>query len=154
MAYGDLFRALPDDAFRAGLEVQANTIIDLLCAKRASYGPDNLTRFGEFGILVRVGDKLERLAHMHRQGLTDTAVGESLDDAWDDILGYALLRKLVAFTEAVNLEDDNDGTLQTSAGEIDSGDAHMGIDGERVRKAVAALRTAVEGDPETPYVGD
>lgn len=64
---------------------------NLLGRKRESYGPSNLSKFGDVGVLVRTSDKVERLAHMHRHGLTTSAVGEDAEDAWRDIAGYALL---------------------------------------------------------------
>lgn len=63
----------------------------LLVAKRESYGPFNLAKFGDDGILIRVSDKLERLIHMSRENLETTAVDESRIDAWRDIVGYGLL---------------------------------------------------------------
>lgn len=69
----------------------ANDMVSLLTAKRQSYGPSNLTVFGDDGVLVRTSDKLQRLVHMRNTGIKTTAVNESVEDAWRDIAGYALL---------------------------------------------------------------
>jgi hypothetical protein len=95
------FAELSDYGFDAALREVLNTMHVLLAAKRDSYGPHNLTKFGDVGVLVRAYDKIERLAHMHRTGKTTTAVGEDALDAWRDLTGYSLLM-LVAHS----LEDD------------------------------------------------
>lgn len=63
-------------------------IKDLLIAKNASYGDDNLRRFGRYGILVRVSDKVERIRNLLESG--QTAVFETEKDTWMDIAGYAI----------------------------------------------------------------
>ena len=63
----------------------------LLQSKRVSYGPHNLTEFGDIGVLIRTNDKIKRLVHMWQKDLSTTAVGEDALDAWRDIAGYALL---------------------------------------------------------------
>lgn len=105
-AWGDDFRVLTPQQFREQMTGVAMEMVDLLCRKRASYGPDNLTKFGEFGILVRTSDKLERLAHMHRQGIDVTEVGEDAEDAWCDLAGYSLLVLLIRITERAIVYED------------------------------------------------
>ncbi len=95
------FAELSDYGFDAALRGVLTNMSILLMAKRESYGPHNLTKFGDVGVLVRAYDKIERLAHMHRNGMTTTAVGEDALDAWTDLAGYSLLM-LVAHS----LEDD------------------------------------------------
>ena len=85
------FENLSPDEFKSVLLDVTRDMRDLLQNKRESYGPGNLTEFGDFGVLVRTSDKLKRLAHMHREGIDMTAVNESAEDAWRDIAGYALL---------------------------------------------------------------
>lgn len=85
------FEELDSGQFDDTLKAAMGDLFDLLKAKRASYGPGNLTEFGDFGVLVRTSDKLKRLVHMHREGIDVTAVNESSEDAWRDIAGYALL---------------------------------------------------------------
>jgi len=85
------FEALTPDEFSDAATSVALGVVELLGRKRESYGPSNLTQFGDHGVLVRTSDKLQRLAHMHREGIDMTAVNESAEDAWRDIAGYALL---------------------------------------------------------------
>lgn len=100
--FGEAFGELTIDEFHGTLDAVCVEMITLLRSKRESYGPNNLTRFGEAGMIVRTGDKLERLWHMHRQGLQTTSVDEDRLDAWRDIAGYALLR--LAIEKAEELE--------------------------------------------------
>lgn len=64
-------------------------IRDLLCQKGTDYGPHNLSRFGELGILIRVSDKIDRLISMGKS--TAAVIDETIEDTWKDIAGYALL---------------------------------------------------------------
>ena len=68
-------------------------VYELLLAKRHDYGKANIEKHGESGILVRLDDKLARLAHL--QGAAETQASESIDDTWLDIAGYAVLALLL-----------------------------------------------------------
>ncbi|WP_300267808.1 hypothetical protein [Microbacterium sp.] len=92
MNFGEAFGRLDMDEFCSVLDAVCLEMQELLARKRESYGPTNLTRFGEEGMIVRTGDKLERLWHMHKSDLQTTSVDEDRLDAWRDIAGYALLR--------------------------------------------------------------
>lgn len=82
-------------AFRLALADLAHEMVTHLTIKRASYGAGNLTRHGLYGILIRSDDKAERLRQMYVMNVPrTTASGETEQDAWDDILGYALLAGL------------------------------------------------------------
>lgn len=85
------FSALSDEEFETTTNVLTAGVVRMLVAKRQSYGPHNLAKFGDHGVLVRTSDKVERLIHMEGEGVTTTAVKESALDAWRDIAGYALL---------------------------------------------------------------
>jgi hypothetical protein len=57
--------------------------------KQLDYGPNNISDFGEFGVLVRLNDKVNRL-----KNLFDTKVeakNESIADTWKDITNYGLI---------------------------------------------------------------
>lgn len=74
-------------------------INDLLTRKRQSYGPGNLTRHGEVGIIVRMGDKMQRLDNYAEKLMSGRveevfADGESIQDCYRDIIGYATLALL------------------------------------------------------------
>lgn len=93
----ELFADLSVGEFVNALDGVTDDMKRLLRDKRLSYGPSNLAKFGDLGVLVRTSDKIERLAHMHREGIEMTAVRESAEDAWSDIVGYGLL-VLVAYS--------------------------------------------------------
>jgi hypothetical protein len=77
--------------FKRRLSLHFHEIIDLLAAKRQSYGSQNLTMFGGLGIVVRANDKLQRLGQMYQQGEIRNADGDSMEDAWRDLIGYGVL---------------------------------------------------------------
>jgi hypothetical protein len=72
---------------------------ELFCKKQRDYGPGNINAFGEYGILVRTNDKIERLKHLiavPRNIVVGTRPeNESIDDTWMDIATYALIALLL-----------------------------------------------------------
>lgn len=62
-----------------------------LLQKRHDYGPGNLSKHGEFGILVRMDDKVARLNSLVAQGKAPAVENESVGDTWLDVMGYAAL---------------------------------------------------------------
>lgn len=64
-------------------------VADLIISKQHDYGHGNILAFGEFGVLVRASDKLERLKNLHRLG--DCPANETIEDTWKDLAGYALI---------------------------------------------------------------
>lgn len=63
-----------------------------ICLKRhEDYGPGNISRHGELGVLVRMDDKLARLEHL----LGREAKCESIEDSWLDLVNYAVIGLLV-----------------------------------------------------------
>jgi hypothetical protein len=68
-----------DDA----LEELAEVLVD----KHHDYGEENLTTFGELGVLVRATDKVARLKNLLEK---DSLVDESREDTWRDLAGYAI----------------------------------------------------------------
>ena len=74
----------------------ATEAADLVIRKQSDYGPDNILKCpvgAELGIVVRLYDKLSRLANLLQSGKTPN--NESLTDTADDIIGYGLLLKMV-----------------------------------------------------------
>jgi hypothetical protein len=108
------------DAFDQALTDKMNQLKDLLVSKRRSYGASNLTRHGVFGILVRTDDKMERLRHMHEEGLQVTDVGESYTDAWQDVAGYALLALLFLEHGPAMYTDGHLATARAAARQLDT----------------------------------
>jgi len=64
-------------------------LTELLIAKHHDYGPQNILKFGELGVLVRISDKLERLLNLHKKGFDP--LNESALDNFFDIAGYAVI---------------------------------------------------------------
>ena len=61
--------------------------------KQHDYGPGNIAKFGEFGVLVRTNDKLERLINLNKRG--DTPANESVMDTWQDLSVYGAIARVV-----------------------------------------------------------
>lgn len=61
--------------------------------KQQDYGPYNIAKFGEAGIIVRLSDKLERMKHLLKKGIKPN--NESLTDTVIDIANYCVILKLV-----------------------------------------------------------
>lgn len=133
-----LFAKLTPDEFDTVLGMVLRDMHDLLVAKNQSYGPANLTKFGDEGVLVRTSDKLERLIHMRQQGIDITAVGENALDAWVDIAGYALLVQVAA---KLRVPETNDVTISgvTYRGEPDESADTM------ADRIIQEMRAAEEG---------
>jgi len=67
----------------------ADEIAELLDQKRADYGTENIKKFGSYGVLVRVSEKVERLINLSKRN--DKPNFESIEDSWRYIAGYAIL---------------------------------------------------------------
>lgn len=79
-------------------------VFSLFVKKQRDYGPGNINAFGEFGILVRTNDKIERLKNLYSKNSFTQNPGEkvniptsneSVDDTWMDIATYAMIALLV-----------------------------------------------------------
>lgn len=62
--------------------------------KQRDYGSQNIAKFGEKGVLVRVTDKVERLKTLLWDRQDAEPMNEALGDTWDDLHVYALIGKL------------------------------------------------------------
>ncbi len=60
-----------------------------LCDKQRDYGPNNISRFGQSGLLLRLHDKVARLENLVYNG--KDAKNESLHDTYLDIVGYSVI---------------------------------------------------------------
>ena len=60
-----------------------------LCDKQRDYGPNNIARFGQSGLLLRLHDKVARLENLVSNG--KDAKNESLHDTYLDIVGYSII---------------------------------------------------------------
>lgn len=62
-------------------------VAEIMRERSAKYGPGNIAQFGDFGVIVRLADKLSRLQHARGVDFAD----EQARDAWLDIIGYGLI---------------------------------------------------------------
>ena len=67
---------------------EGQVIID----KQRDYGPGNINAFGDFGILVRINDKLERLKNLYTNSRDPQH--ESVDDSWMDASNYGTIARM------------------------------------------------------------
>ena len=79
---------------REALRVALANVI-LIDRKQQDYGSGNIAKFGEFGCIVRMSDKFERVVNLmkHRRG---KPVNESILDSYRDFSNYGILATLVA----------------------------------------------------------
>lgn len=77
--------------FETSLDEALADVRAVMLDRRAKYGPGNILRHGELGVVVRLGDKYERLDHSREVDFAD----ESTDDCVTDIIGYGLVLKLL-----------------------------------------------------------
>ena len=70
------------------------TVIDTVITKQRDYGKENILRFGQYGLAVRVHDKLARLEHLLASGATPNH--ESIGDTVLDLVGYSVIGILLA----------------------------------------------------------
>ena len=61
--------------------------------KQLDYGPKNISAFGSFGCIVRMGDKLGRLSNLF-MNRKRKVVNESITDSLRDISNYSVIALL------------------------------------------------------------
>lgn len=64
-------------------------VSEVLSNKQRDYGPNNIARFGEKGLIVRLHDKVARLENLLAHNLS--ARNESIVDTYLDIIGYSVI---------------------------------------------------------------
>ena len=69
-------------------------MFELFKRKQASYGPRNISTFGERGVLIRSNDKIQRLIRMVWQEHDNPLRDESIEDTWYDLSVYAIIALL------------------------------------------------------------
>ena len=75
--------------------------IALFDKKQKDYGPANISKFGIFGVIVRVSDKIERLINLHQKsvqfhsGHSGSVQNESIEDSWTDLSVYGAIARVV-----------------------------------------------------------
>lgn len=68
-------------------------VTELLIKKQTDYGPENINRFGQFGLVVRTHDKVARLENLLAKGIDPS--NESVNDTYMDIVGYSAIGIMV-----------------------------------------------------------
>ena len=97
---------LTTDLARAVVPILIRNLITLE-AKQKDYGPHNLTKFGTFGVVVRMGDKMERIINLanksrryegvadaigrHPSARAEIVQNEPLADSFLDMANYSLI---------------------------------------------------------------
>lgn len=61
----------------------------LMISKQRDYGHENITSFGELGVLVRANDKMARLRNL-LWGSKEPK-NEGVEDTWRDLANYAII---------------------------------------------------------------
>ena len=73
--------------------------ITLFDKKQRDYGTNNINKFGVFGILVRVSDKVERLINLNKKSerskIEKIEANEPMTDNWADITVYGAIARIV-----------------------------------------------------------
>jgi hypothetical protein len=90
------------DSASAGFEVDvAETMREamlILIGRHRDYGPKNISEAYPdpmTALLVRVGDKMERLRNLHGQSGKTAVYGERVRDSWIDLLNYSAIALMV-----------------------------------------------------------
>jgi hypothetical protein len=68
---------------------QLGKVYETFCRKQRDYGRGNIAKFGAPGVLVRLSDKVERIANLVRRG--GEPANEGLDDSWLDAATYGVI---------------------------------------------------------------
>ena len=69
--------------------------------KQRDYGSGNIGDFGEYGVLVRVNDKIQRLKNLQKRigrniGMTESVepTNENISDTWLDLSVYSIIARM------------------------------------------------------------
>jgi hypothetical protein len=71
--------------------------LQLLDCKQLDYGRANLDRFGSYGVLVRLNDKVSRMTNLLQPGME--ANYESISDTWQDAANYSVIGQILTDEE-------------------------------------------------------
>lgn len=75
--------------FEEGVDVVLSELREIMLKKQADYGHENITDFGEMGVVVRMNDKMSRIKNLLKTG-NDPKV-EPLVDSFVDIANYSII---------------------------------------------------------------
>jgi len=78
------------------------TDIQLFDKKQGDYGPQNISKFGVIGVLIRSSDKIERLVNLYKTATlkkTNTPTprnqDETVEDTWADLSVYGAIARII-----------------------------------------------------------
>lgn len=95
-----------EDALREALLRAETVILD----RHVKYGTKNILLHGEYGVIIRLFDKLCRYENGLKEGHSDDFGDESFEDTINDLIGYAcILRLLRAGEWELPMEGEGDG---------------------------------------------
>lgn len=81
---------------------------NLFKQKNTDYG-DAFSTYGTVGVIVRIGDKLQRMSNIHKNGIT-LVQDESLRDTLLDLYNYSAMALMT-------MDDVNENTKNTTCNE-------------------------------------
>jgi len=74
--------------FEEAIDEVMGELRELMINKQRDYGHSNITDFGEYGVFVRLNDKVCRLKNLLGK---KEPKNESIDDSWMDIANYSII---------------------------------------------------------------
>lgn len=85
--------------FLVGQYPSQESLVETLIRKQKDYGPENIARFGNIGLLIRMHDKIARLENLLKKSnndfntavLINTVSDETIIDTLIDIIGYSAI---------------------------------------------------------------
>lgn len=83
-----------EDITRDIIEVALRDIV-LFDRKQRDYGMNNISAFGEIGVIVRAQDKLARVRNLNKAFNPNAQVNnEAIEDSWADLSVYGMIARL------------------------------------------------------------
>ena len=86
---------------------------NLFCKKNNDYG-DAFATYGPVGVLVRIGDKIQRLQNINKKGIT-LINDENLRDTLIDLHNYAAMSIMLIDEDETRQQEDEDGPCEPLA---------------------------------------
>lgn len=84
------------DQFKSFINIMMNKDIvsRIVAKKQADYGPSNITKFGIYGLIVRMHDKMGRLRNLIQNANSNNVKDETVYDTLIDLVGYCTVSYL------------------------------------------------------------
>lgn len=100
-----------------------SNIVKFLAGKQRDYGPQNILKFGQQGLKVRLWDKIARIENLKTRNTE--GVNESLNDSYLDLVGYCVIMGMLEqghFTWPLEADQAQQPQWREAHGTIHSGD--------------------------------